>query len=380
MNLRGQAINDMIEWLSDEHELGKAPSKIECAGEFDYDDCHYYILKFKKGIFGKYLVGVCGYESDGSSCGHTFSEFEVYNEKTAKDDCIKIIEYLKDYYRNRMLAELEKRGITEEEFENMSEEEWQAKCEETDKNENTGKMQGFVLLENSSWNFQSVIDNLKNDWDIEIDKDECDIKDDNLVFNIGENLVAVSLMDVPIPDGEAEYFAECNYMWKDAVEETKKHQAHVMVIVINHNNDSIECASLFSKVASSCLKAENALGIYTSGTVFQPEFYIAIADILKKGALPIPDWIYIGLGQDEEGNSAYTYGLEAFGKMEIEILNSKHSLEELRDFLFYVCEYVIKNDMYFRDGETISFASDQQLKITKSKAVSVEGESIKINY
>ena len=44
MDLKGQAVTDMIEWLSDEHELGKAPSKIEVAGEFDYDDAHYYIL------------------------------------------------------------------------------------------------------------------------------------------------------------------------------------------------------------------------------------------------------------------------------------------------------------------------------------------------
>ena len=192
--------------------------------------------------------------------------------------------------------------------------------------------------------------------------------------------MAVSLVDVPIPDGEAEYFAECNYMWKDAVKVTKTHTAHVMIIVINHNDNSIEAASLFTKIASSCLKEENTLGIYTAGTVFQPEFYIAVANILKNGELPIPDWIYIGLEQGASGNSAYTYGLESFGKNEIEILNSKHTLEELRNFLFYVCEYVIKNNMLFRDGETISFSSDQQLKITKSKAVRVEGESIKINY
>ena len=27
----------MIEWLSDPHELGKKPFKIECAGEFDFN-------------------------------------------------------------------------------------------------------------------------------------------------------------------------------------------------------------------------------------------------------------------------------------------------------------------------------------------------------
>lgn len=28
----------MIEWLSDPHELGKKPFKIECAGEFDFNE------------------------------------------------------------------------------------------------------------------------------------------------------------------------------------------------------------------------------------------------------------------------------------------------------------------------------------------------------
>ena len=55
----------MIEWLSDPHELGKKPFKIECAGEFDFNEMHYYIFKFKESLLGKWLVGVCGgFEDD----------------------------------------------------------------------------------------------------------------------------------------------------------------------------------------------------------------------------------------------------------------------------------------------------------------------------
>lgn len=55
----------MIEWLSDPHELGKKPFKIECAGEFDFNEMHYYIFKFKASLLGKWLVGVCGgFEDD----------------------------------------------------------------------------------------------------------------------------------------------------------------------------------------------------------------------------------------------------------------------------------------------------------------------------
>ena len=53
---------------------------------------------------------------------------------------------------------------------------------------------------------------------------------------------------------------------------------------------------------------------------------------------------------------------------------------QIQAFLFYVAEYVIKENMIFRDGETISFSSEQKLKITKSEAVNVQGESLKIWY
>ena len=43
----------MIEWLSDSHELGKKPFKIECAGEFDFNEMHYYIFRFKASLLGK---------------------------------------------------------------------------------------------------------------------------------------------------------------------------------------------------------------------------------------------------------------------------------------------------------------------------------------
>ena len=38
----------MIEWLSDPHELGKKPFKIECAGEFDFNEMHYTFSNSKR--------------------------------------------------------------------------------------------------------------------------------------------------------------------------------------------------------------------------------------------------------------------------------------------------------------------------------------------
>ena len=54
------ATEAMIEWLAHPAELGKVPAKIECAGEFDLHEMHYYIFKYKKSALGKWMLGVCG--------------------------------------------------------------------------------------------------------------------------------------------------------------------------------------------------------------------------------------------------------------------------------------------------------------------------------
>lgn len=202
------------------------------------------------------------------------------------------------------------------------------------------------------------------------------------VFSCGDCLAAVSLMPAPIPDGEAEYFAKANYMWPEAEAVTKTHKAHLLVAVLPHGPSAVEAGTLFTKLTASCLKQENAIGVYTSGTVFQPEFYIEVADMMKEDeeALPILDWVYFGLYRTPKGNNAYTYGLTTFGRQEIEILESEKTLEELRDFLYQIASYIIGYDAVLQDGETIGFTEEQRLPITLSKGAAVEGESLKIEF
>ena len=97
------ARENMIEWLADPQELGKAPDRTECAGQFEYREMTYYIFKFKTGIFGKWLLGVCGgFEEDElEPCGHTYSEMQPYHEASAQQDCIKMIDKIVAYWQQQ---------------------------------------------------------------------------------------------------------------------------------------------------------------------------------------------------------------------------------------------------------------------------------------
>ena len=97
MNQQQAAMQSMKEWLSHPGELGKEPAKIEPAGEFDLHDLHYYIFRYKKGMFGKWLLGVCGGygPEDTEHCGHVFSEMEPYDAATAEDKAKEMVEMYK---------------------------------------------------------------------------------------------------------------------------------------------------------------------------------------------------------------------------------------------------------------------------------------------
>ena len=371
-----RAVEIMTGWLGHKNELGKKPAKIKAAGSFSYEGNTYVILKFKPDLFGKWEVGVVGFDEEGNECGHTFSEFEEYDETTAKDRCIAMIEYLKEYWRGRFLSELERRGMTEEEYNSLSEEERKKKWDEAD--EQNAVRVGSVLLKDAEIDFDALSDALIQAFDVT--DENCTRDAQTLVFSLESNMISVALMDTPVPDGEAEFYAEGNFLWREAVETTKQHQAHLLVAVLNREANAIEAASFFTDTVNLCSMETKALGIYTTGTVYEPSFYNEWAGKLRNGEMPLPLWVYVGLVRDENGLSGYTYGLTLFGRLELEIIGTSRSHEELYNFLYGVCEGILSEGMYFHDGETLSFTSDQRLTITKSKAVYVEGDSFKIEY
>ena len=241
--------------------------------------------------------------------------------------------------------------------------------------------QGFVLLQENRFDSAAFFHTLQQEWGIRPEEDG-ELGGDILTFNVGEHICAVSLMPAPIPDGEAEASAAYNYYWPEAVETTRQHQAHLLVAVMPGDEDNaLVRMQLYSKIISSCLADANALGVYTSGTVFAPDFYRSVCAEMHQDQLPVPVWVFLGLYQDESGNHAYTIGMRQFDKMEMEIRASQHDMSELHNTLLGICTYLISEDVTLHDGETIDFSAEQQLRITQSPAIAGGAEeTLKIAY
>ena len=257
-------------------------------------------------------------------------------------------------------------------------------AETDDETDHTGVFTGFVLLSRGEWDKAQFIRDMKEKWDIPVEEYDAseDKSDDALVFEVGGMVAAVSLAACPIPGGEAEANAENNYMWEDAVKAAREHRAHIMVAVLGKEEDVLEKGKLYTKLVAACCRQKYATGIYTSGVVFEPRFYEGFADMMLEDELPIFNWIWFGLWRDENGMNGYTYGMDVFGKDEMEVLGTDAEPGDLRDFLASLASYVLENDMELHAGETIGFAEDDKHAITRSPGVGLPEDqmTLKISW
>ena len=179
--------------------------------------------------------------------------------------------------------------------------------------EAVGSFCGSVLLSEDTWDKDKLISDLQVDWGIELSKEDTE-DEDTIVTDIDTCRIVISKFPVPVPNEEAEINAENNWMWEEAVEVTKTHKAHIVVAILGDEEDLISRGLLYTKIMATCCKQEKAIGVFTSGVVFEPSYYMKSAEMIRDGELPIFTWVWFGLYRTENGLSTYTYGMKDFGK------------------------------------------------------------------
>ena len=247
------------------------------------------------------------------------------------------------------------------------------------KNEVKGDFCGSILLSENVWDKDQLISDLKADWGIEIPKE--DTEDEDTIFtDIDKCRIVISKFPVPVPNEEAEINAENNWMWEDAVEVTKTHKAHIVVVILGDEEDLISRGLLYTKIMATCCKQENAIGVFTCGVVFEPSYYMKSAEMIRDGELPIFTWVWFGLYRTENGLSTYTYGMKDFGKLELEILDADEDAGKLLSFISAIASYILQDDVELKDGETIGLSEKDIHQITLSKGVALPEKTLKISY
>jgi hypothetical protein len=240
---------------------------------------------------------------------------------------------------------------------------------------------GMVMLQDdNTFNVDGFSDDFKSHYGDNIQGSTGD--NSSLVCTVNGEMVAIAHLPVPIPPGDIEGTAKYAYNWETALEETKEHKSHLIVSLMQGRQDQVERYKTFTQVLCSLLRTTTSIGVYkgSQSLLIPKEDYLNEADLMSDEYLPLNLWIYFGLLVTDNGNSGYTYGLKAFNKTEMEILNSSKSLEEIRGFLFNMAHYVLDYNVDFKDGQTCGLSEEEKIPITFSKGKLLEGKTFKLGY
>jgi hypothetical protein len=229
-----------------------------------------------------------------------------------------------------------------------------------------------------TFELNKVSDYLKSNWNTTIS--DVNGESGTVTFSIQGETIALATMPVQIPWGDIEGTAQYSYNWMTANKDLENHNSHIIVTVMSSKNSEVERFKILTKVLSSIVATTNCIGVYqgSQSLLIPKQQYLDSAEALKTNQIPLDLWVYIGLRKGENGNNAYSYGLTAFDKLEMEFINTNLDLEEMHSFLSNICAYVINSNVTFKSGETLGYTAEQKIKITKSKGLFVEGQTLKL--
>jgi len=246
-----------------------------------------------------------------------------------------------------------------------------------------GSFVGFVLLDSPAIDIDLLSGSLREEWGVPIEEKDWDQEQQSFVSEINGMMAALSLMEAPIPNGEAVGNARTNFRWPGAVAVAEAHKAHILVAVLRRDRSPEEAGSLFVKLCAACLRQPNATGANVLGSVLAPDFYCDFAKhYMETGEFPLMNLVFFGLYSNDGGATfcGYTYGMTAFGKRELEVIDSPQKPGDVFGLLHDVAAYVLDSDVELKDGETLGFSAEQKLAITESAGVSVNGVTLKIGF
>ena len=245
--------------------------------------------------------------------------------------------------------------------------------------ENTKTVMGMLLLpEMELMDYPNIEEGILDTWDIE--KEDIDGNDQTISFKVDDATFLIAMIPAPVPGEQLESAIEYSYLWKDA-RSALNNQSHIVIAVVGEKTP-LELNVAFTKVAAILLENSDATGVYlvNQTLVLSKEFYLSEAATMDDETLPLYLWVYFGLRPGDDGNSAYTYGLKEFGLKEIEIVNSKYSMEEVTEFIYDASHYVLSQNVELNDGETIGMSEEQKIKISLSNGVNLDGETLKLAF
>lgn len=124
---------------------------------------------------------------------------------------------------------------------------------------------------------------------------------------------------------------------------------------------------VLAEVADALMREKSAVGLFRPelGVVQPPQMVVEFADLLSKGQAPIPLWVGIRVSKPDLVYGR-TLGLPLFGHLDLEVVGSLHSEEEVYAMLSNVVDYLLSADAFLLPGQSVGYRDGKDLAVSQA--------------
>ncbi|MBN1550142.1 DUF4261 domain-containing protein [bacterium] len=187
----------------------------------------------------------------------------------------------------------------------------------------------------------------------------------SLTLSTGEKAF-VALMPVPVPDGEADQFAQFSLSRFRNNWRLPPHNAHLLITFhVPADNPPIVELSRFTSLLAAVIKASSAVGVYwgDAGATHDSEFFTSVASD-RSVASRMMLWSGVSIAHENDGRlSLLSLGMEQLRLPNLLLVAGKNSEDIAIETMYDLLVYIAKRGEPLTEGDTVGRTEDERLPV-----------------
>lgn len=236
---------------------------------------------------------------------------------------------------------------------------------------------GVVLLrEAKAPDFRALLPALRKDWGFVVDSSQ--LGDKKITLYSGGLTVVVQYVNYPVAPAEVRSAAEGAWLWGTAREEAPRHQAQLTLAVVGAGQAPVTVYKAYTRVAAALLENTRAYGIYLPRhyLLHSRDFFLEAARQMDRDELPLYCWVYFGMFQLDGLSCAYTYGLDDFGMLDLEIVRTPKSLAEAHAVLYDAAREALRSGKPWQEGAVVESVDGEKFLLRRVRSPYIENREM----